>query len=464
MLIQKKTYETKKFQLAAVLAAAALMLVSAPTFAQTKLVIPTANVTASADDGKGNVAALANDNDINTHWSADATSGAQWLQFNLGSCQKVAYVKVGWYNGNLRKYAFSVQTSKDGGATWTTALSTTSDGTTSSRVIYDFSDVSSTLVRLVSTGSNVSKMVSVSEMEVWSLGAGACGTASSSSSSSSAASSSSSSSSSVSSSSSSSSSSTSSAQYPAQLLGGLKPWKLTLPTGPSNSADTILQPALATYSNSPWFTLNSTKTAVNFRANAGGSRTSTNTAYARTELREMDSTGANPAAWSCASATRSMHIEQALLHTTTVKPEASIGQIHDDTNDNLMLLYTGPSGANGSTDTGTFVAYFNNRASSVTLDSAYKLGDKMVVDVKVTGGTVDVKYQNLRSGKITDSGANSLTGVSGSCYFKSGMYIASCSTTDSNGSTNTACVGKNLSAYDTASAYSEVGISKLTLQ
>ncbi len=201
-----------------------------------------------------------------------------------------------------------------------------------------------------------------------------------------------------------------------------------------------------------------------FRANAGGSRTSTNTAYARSELREMVPPGTTAAAWDCNSATRAMHVEQVLTHTPTVKAQASIGQIHDDSNDNLMLFYRGPSGANGTSDTGTIVVYQNNHATMVTLDTAYHLGDKMAVDVTVTGGTMSVHYQNLTTGKTADAPAVAFSGVIGQCYFKAGVYVQSCSTTDSNGNTNAECVAKALSSYDTADAYAELGISKLTLQ
>ncbi|MDB5888405.1 MAG: Acyl-homoserine lactone, partial [Rhodocyclales bacterium] len=257
---------------------------------------------------------------------------------------------------------------------------------------------------------------------------------------------------------------TGSAKSPSELLGGLKSWKLTLPTGPSDKATDILD--LSNYSNSPWFTLNPTRTAVNFRTNAGGSRTTKNTAYSRTELREMTSDGSGLGAWACESAKRSMHIEQVLTHTAKNKPEASIGQIHDPVNDNLMLLYTGPANANGATDTGTLTAYFNNRASSVVLDSAYKLGDKMVIDVTVADGAVGVKYQNLRSSRVLDSGPVAFINVKGACYFKAGMYIASCSKTDSNGGANQVCVNKGWTAnlYDEPDDYAELAISKLSLK
>ncbi len=252
------------------------------------------------------------------------------------------------------------------------------------------------------------------------------------------------------------------ATYPADWLN-LKPWKLTLPIGPSNSATEIKQPALATYSITPWFRLNSSGVSVLFRANAGGSRTSTNTAYARSELREMTADGQSLAGWSCQSATRHMHLEQVLNRTTTVKPQASIGQIHDNTNDNVMLFYRGPSGANGTSDTGRIEAYFNDQTTNVLLDSAYHLGDHMTVDINVSGGAATVTYKNTTTGATKVAGPYQLTGVVGQCYFKAGLYVQSCSKIDSNGNTNQACVAKNLSKYDTASAYAELGIQKLTI-
>lgn len=137
-------------------------------------------------------------------------------------------------------------------------------------------------------------------------------------------------------------------QYPADIGGGLALWKLTLPVNVSSkgaSATEIKQPALASYS-SAYFALNSAKTAMVMTDLFGGARTSSGTAYARSELREMTAVGSS-AAWDCMSAIRKMTLRQRGVQSPTLKPEMSIGQIHDSSNDNLEIRYIGPKDSNG---------------------------------------------------------------------------------------------------------------------
>ncbi|EPX60323.1 F5/8 type C domain protein [Cystobacter fuscus DSM 2262] len=150
---------------------AAVLLVSLPAFAQTKLVIPEANISASASDS--NLPIHANDGSLSTRWSADATTGTQWLQYNLGGCYKIAFANLAWYNGDSRKYNLALKTS-DNGTTWSTVFSGTNSGTTAALKPYTFGDRPAKYVRLESTGSDVNKWVSLSEMEIWTQGTGTC--------------------------------------------------------------------------------------------------------------------------------------------------------------------------------------------------------------------------------------------------------------------------------------------------
>ncbi|HEX4250847.1 MAG TPA: polysaccharide lyase family 7 protein, partial [Pseudonocardia sp.] len=86
-----------------------------------------------------------------------------------------------------------------------------------------------------------------------------------------------------------------SCRYPAQLLD-LKAWKLTLPTGSAGSPKEITQPALATFSSSPWFQPTSDCAAVVFRSAVDGVTTK-GSSYPRSELREMGD-GGSAAGWS----------------------------------------------------------------------------------------------------------------------------------------------------------------------
>ncbi|CAN5271933.1 polysaccharide lyase family 7 protein [soil metagenome] len=202
-------------------------------------------------------------------------------------------------------------------------------------------------------------------------------------------------------------------------------WKLTLPRdcsgGTAGTACEVKQPALNTY-ESTWFRVPSTGGAILFRADAQGARTSSATKYARSELRQMN--GSSNAAWSCTGKTTSMQMRFAIKHTPINKPEVTVGQIHDASDDLLMIKYTGPSGANGSTDTGKLEARFNDDTTTKLITSSYQLGTEVTFDIQVSGGKVNIIY----NGRTVISG-QALR--SGTCYWKAGMYIQANTSTDS---------------------------------
>ncbi|MFN6478200.1 polysaccharide lyase family 7 protein [Nostoc sp. DedQUE07] len=428
-------------------------------------VVSFSDATATSTSGSF-VADNAIDKNKNTHWEAAARGASIIARFN--SCQRVDDLVLNWYGTN--KYTYSVKLSKDNGATWTTVVSKTSGKGNENKQNVD--DQAANAIEIV--GDNDSRL-RIDELKINSLGS-TNGCTSSGTSNPSTGESSGTSNSSTGESSGTSNSSTGessgNAQNPADVLD-LSKWKITLPISlnsppNSNKATEIKQPQLKTYSNSEYFRLNAAKNGVLLKAIAGGARTSTNTAYARSELREMQGDGTESAAWNCKNTDRGMYLEQTLLHTTTKKPEATIAQIHDSKNDLMMVKYFGPSFANGSTDIGKLEARFNNDTTTKLLDSTYKIGDPMTIDIAVTsGGNVNVTYKNLRSGVTNSTGTVKLTGIIGSCYFKAGIYIQACSKTDIYGNTNTVCANKNLSAnkYETDPyAYAEIEVRKITLR
>lgn len=254
------------------------------------------------------------------------------------------------------------------------------------------------------------------------------------------------------------------AEDSAPLPISLVRWKLTLPIDANHDGKADEVTSLAGYTNPPWFV--PTPQGIHFRAVAGGARTSGSTAYARSELREMTA-GGRPAAWDCTGDVRSMTLDQTLLHTTTAKPEATIGQIHDARNDNLMIRYVGPARADGEHDTGRIELVLNNARQTEVLDSAYRLADPMHVQITVDHGAVSVAYRNLRSSTEQAIHANlDPQGVIGACYFKAGVYVQACSPTDLAGRPNEVCAKKGwaTSRYDAPEAWAEVLISGLSLE
>lgn len=217
------------------------------------------------------------------------------------------------------------------------------------------------------------------------------------------------------------------------------------PSGSQFPALEVTQPALKTYSSS-YFQLSTAKNSVLFTDLFGGATTSSGTAYARTELREMQSNGTTSAAWSCSSGVRKMHIRQRIVKTPIHKPEMVVGQIHDDSNDVVAIHFTGPEDSSGvgtgnGGGTGVMRVHWNNDTSEDVLDSAYAVGDIMTVDIDTSANSVRVVYRNERTG-VTATKTKTFSGVVGSCYFKAGNYHQGCSKTNIYGGTNQACVNK----------------------
>ncbi|CAN5475468.1 hypothetical protein BH11PSE11_BH11PSE11_21240 [soil metagenome] len=215
--------------------------------------------------------------------------------------------------------------------------------------------------------------------------------------------------------------------------------------GAQYPATEVKQPALATFSNT-YFKLNTNKDGVLFTSLFGGATTSSGTAYARSELREMQADGVTNAAWSCSSGVRKMHIRQRIVKTPIHKPEMVVGQIHDDSNDVLAIHFTGPEDSSGvgtgnGVGTGVMRVHWNNDSSEDVLDTAYAVGDIMTVDVDTSANTMRVNYRNERTGATTVK-AKTFSGIVGSCYFKAGNYHQGCSKTNIYGGTNQSCVDK----------------------
>ncbi|SHM75159.1 F5/8 type C domain-containing protein [Duganella sacchari] len=273
-------------KISAVALLASAMLASLPVLAQTRLTIPNANVSASSSDS--NLPVNANDGSLATRWSADATNGAQWLQYNLGGCYKISYANLAWYSGDSRKYNLSLKISNDGN-TWTDVFNGTNSGTTAQLKPYSFADRSARYVRLQATGSNVNNWVSLSEMEIWTNGAGSC-----------------------------------SGLNPNQPPGGnfdLSIWQLQLPVGSPGSPETKTPSQLEGGYTSAYF-YTDTDGAMTFWCPETGV-TTPNSDHPRSELREMNANG-SAANWDIAGT----HIMNATVKVVKVPSSTAIGQIH----------------------------------------------------------------------------------------------------------------------------------------
>jgi hypothetical protein len=63
--------------------------------------------------------------------------------------------------------------------------------------------------------------------------------------------------------------------------------------------------------------------------------------YPRSELREMTNSGRDQASWSTMAGTHTMEIVEAITHLPEVKPHVVAGQVHDATNDVVVVRLEG---------------------------------------------------------------------------------------------------------------------------
>ena len=215
--------------------------------------------------------------------------------------------------------------------------------------------------------------------------------------------------------------------YPSKILN-LTNWKLTLPidTAHAGSPDEIKQPELNAFSSVPYFTSSPAADAVIFQANAGGATTS-NSGYPRSELREMVNNGKDKASWSNTVGSHSMTIRQAITHLPVVKPEVVAGQIHDATDDVIMIRLEGKH---------LFVEGSGKNLGD--LDTNYNLGTVFTVRMVAESNRISVYYNDVLKVDYAKSGAG--------YYFKAGVYTQS-----------------NTSRGDAPDAYGEVKIYSLSV-
>lgn len=143
-----------------------LMVTMLPTMgmaANAKITVPASAVSASADDG--NVPGNTVDGDLNTRWSA--SGDGQWIQFDLGSNKKVAYIKIAFLNGTGRTSTFDIQTSTNN-TSFTTVQANVTSALADGLQTFDFPDVDpARYVRIVGHGNSLNAWNSYTEVEIY---------------------------------------------------------------------------------------------------------------------------------------------------------------------------------------------------------------------------------------------------------------------------------------------------------
>ncbi|HUR58187.1 MAG TPA: discoidin domain-containing protein [Opitutaceae bacterium] len=138
-------------------------LISAVNAQTAQIIVPAANITASANDG--NLPANTVDNNLATRWSA--SGDPQWIRFDMGAIKTVDYLKIAFYNGDERRAKFDVQVS-DTGTTWTTvATNVQSSGVSLALETFDIADATGRYVRINGHGTDTDLWNSYTEVQIW---------------------------------------------------------------------------------------------------------------------------------------------------------------------------------------------------------------------------------------------------------------------------------------------------------
>jgi hypothetical protein len=183
------------------------------------------------------------------------------------------------------------------------------------------------------------------------------------------------------------------------------------------------------FTDSPYFVMNVSGTAVVFWTPMNGGRTSSATKYPRTELRELQSDGITKAAWSGTSGRHRLQYKAKVMHYAPVKCEMCCGQIHDASDDVLQIR---PEAASA---TGSQTWRLSIKGIEVKdLIAGVSLGQEVQMDIDLNAGTLSVKVNG------TSQWSSSPGYASSGNYFKVGSYPQQNSTDQANSPTDYASV------------------------
>lgn len=121
------------------------------------------SVSASGDEGNGNVAANTIDSNFTTRWSVFGDN--QWIQYDLGKEDSVKKIKIAWYRGDERTASFDIYTSESN-TDWTKVFSGKSSGTNIGFEAYNFTSTSARYVKIVCHGTSLHLWNAINEVEI----------------------------------------------------------------------------------------------------------------------------------------------------------------------------------------------------------------------------------------------------------------------------------------------------------
>lgn len=158
------------------------------------------------------------------------------------------------------------------------------------------------------------------------------------------------------------------------------------------------------YNRTPYFTPNADGTGVQFQVYCDGGKTSANTNYPRSEMRELTAGGSANQSFSGSSGTHKMSGTTRVMHGTATKDEVVIAQIHDGSDDTLQILVVGT--------TVVFSIKGTRQAASLT---GLAKGTWFDWAIALTNGQLTISLNGVQK-------YNSNPGYGSGQYFKVGCY------------------------------------------
>jgi len=199
-------------------------------------------------------------------------------------------------------------------------------------------------------------------------------------------------------------------QYPADVLD-LQSWKVTLPTG-GDDAEEIKQPELATFAADPWFVATENCDGIRFRSAVNGATTG-NSAYPRSELREMVSDGSDEAGWSTTEGTHTLTAKLAFTATPNDKPHVVGAQVHGGDDDVTVFRLEG---------TELWITDGDEPHHHLITDN-YQLGTVFEAKFVASDGKIEAYYNGELQTTVESDASEA--------YFKTGAYTqANCEKSD----------------------------------
>jgi poly(beta-D-mannuronate) lyase len=401
-------------------------------------------VLSASDDGTndGHLPSNTVDNNLSDESRWSSKGAPKWILYDLGTDATVTDLSIAFYKGNTRSSYFYVETSLDKN-TWTSVFENgVSGGQTTGYENFDIADSDARYVRITGNGNNASAWNSIIETQINGCSDGYIppveppveppvpGTDLDPS-------------------------------LPPSGNFELNDWYVSIPTDTdgSGTADSIKETALSSgYENSEYFYTGSDGGMV-FRCPISGYKTSTNTSYTRTELREMlrrgdtniDTQGVNKNNWVFGSTSSSaqsaaggvdgtLTATLAVNHVTTTGDSDQVGrvivgQIHANNDEPLRLYYRKlPGNSNGSIyfahepngGSDQWYELIGSRSDSASNPSdGIALNERFGYSVVVSGNSLTVTISRDGKPDVSETVDMSNSGYDDSSqyqYFKAGVY------------------------------------------